>query len=58
MQIENYNKKIEALKGDIAKSQKNIAILKKDSKVLESVKIKLCRVLQALTVRRIKFYSS
>lgn len=34
MQIENYNKKIEALKGDIAKSQKNIAILKKDSKVL------------------------
>jgi hypothetical protein len=29
MQIENYNKKIEGLKGEAAKMQKNILILKK-----------------------------
>jgi hypothetical protein len=40
MQIENYNKKIEALKAEIAKSQKNIALIKKESKVLESVSIR------------------
>lgn len=37
MQIENYNKKIEGLKVEVAKVQKNVLILKKESKVLESV---------------------
>ena len=39
MQIENYNKKIEAFKAEISKSQKNIALIKKESKVLESVSL-------------------
>ena len=34
MQIENYNKKIEALKADVGKVQKNVLILKKEIKVL------------------------
>lgn len=37
MQIENYNKKIEGLKAEVAKSHKNAQLIKKEIKVIESV---------------------
>lgn len=58
MQIENYNKKIEALKAEVAKVQKNVLILKKEIKVLESVRLSLCRLQAPLTLRRTKFSSN
>lgn len=37
MQIENYNKKIEVGKNEVARLQKSTTLLKKDLKTLESV---------------------
>lgn len=58
MQIENYNKKIEALKAEVAKVQKNALILKKEIKVLESVRLSLCRLQAPQTPRRTKSSSN
>lgn len=45
MQIENYNKKIEGLKAEVAKTTKGLQLIKKDNKVIESVRVSLCRPL-------------
>lgn len=45
MQIENYNKKIEGLKGEVAKTTKNIQLIKKEIKLIESVRVPPCRPL-------------
>jgi hypothetical protein len=43
MQIENYNKKIEGLKGEVAKTAKSTQLIKKDIKLAESVRVPPCR---------------
>jgi peptidoglycan hydrolase CwlO-like protein len=58
MQIENYNKKIEGLKGEAAKTQKNMQLLKKEIKVVESVRMARRRRSAPQHLRRTRSCSS